>query len=83
MPRIEFNRRTNAQLVSRALHQLDIPSQVNDRHDITIDNKKVSGSAFKIVSNRSYHHGTMLIDADLSRLSKYLSVKEVKRIRID
>ncbi|TPX72179.1 hypothetical protein SpCBS45565_g00407 [Spizellomyces sp. 'palustris'] len=72
MPRDEFDRRTNAQLVCRGLHQLDIPALVNDRHDLVIGDKKVSGSAYKLVNSRAYHHGTMLIDADLTALGRYL-----------
>ncbi|KAJ1334808.1 hypothetical protein BSLG_007963 [Batrachochytrium salamandrivorans] len=48
MPRDEFDRKRNANLVSQALHRMDIPSEVNLRHDIVIGGKKVSGSAFKL-----------------------------------
>ncbi|KAJ3033683.1 Biotin/lipoate A/B protein ligase [Rhizophlyctis rosea] len=72
MPRDDFDRRKSAHMISRALHHLDIPSSVNDRHDLVIDSSKISGSAYKIVSNRAYHHGTMLIDADLKALGRYL-----------
>ncbi|KAF9179043.1 Biotin/lipoate A/B protein ligase [Haplosporangium sp. Z 767] len=32
------------------------------------------GSAFKLIQHRAYHHGTMLIDTDLSTLGQYLKV---------
>lgn len=38
----------------------------------------VSGSAFKIVQARAYHHGTMLIDAKLQDLKGVLSNKKVR-----
>ncbi|KAI8815133.1 hypothetical protein BJ742DRAFT_782466 [Cladochytrium replicatum] len=72
MPRTVFDRRHNAELVTRALHQLDIPASVNHRNDIVVEGKKVSGSAYKLVNNRAYHHGTMLIDTDLDALRRYL-----------
>ncbi|KAI8368161.1 uncharacterized protein BYT42DRAFT_585514 [Radiomyces spectabilis] len=75
MPREEFSRKANAELVSRALQQLDIPAYVNERHDITVDGHKVSGSAYKIISARAYHHGTMLIDTDTQMLKGCLSKK--------
>ncbi|KAF9382183.1 Biotin/lipoate A/B protein ligase [Mortierella sp. AD011] len=62
MPREVFDRRTNVELVCRALEELDIPAVY------------VSGSAFKLIQRRSYHHGTMLIDTDLSSLGQYLKV---------
>ena len=78
MPRVVFDRRTNVDLICRALHELDIPAVVNERHDIVLDGKKVSGSAFKLIQHRSYHHGTMLIDTDLSTLGQYLRVNANK-----
>lgn len=80
MPREAFSRRKNAELVSRALNELDIPSSVNDRHDIVVDNHKVSGSAYKITSSRAYHHGTMLIDADTETLKGCLSKKRMNNV---
>ncbi|KAF9113906.1 Biotin/lipoate A/B protein ligase [Mortierella sp. AM989] len=73
MPREVFERRTNVELVCRALQELDIPAIVNERHDITLDGKKI-WSAFKLIQRRAYHHGTMLIDTDLSSLGQYLKV---------
>jgi lipoate-protein ligase A len=41
MPREVFDRRTNVELICRALQELDIPAVVNERHDITLDEKKI------------------------------------------
>ncbi|KAI8614420.1 hypothetical protein BC830DRAFT_1169459 [Chytriomyces sp. MP71] len=68
MPRDEFNRDFSAGIVARALHQLDIPGETNIRHDIVVHGMKVSGSAFKVVQERAYAHGTMLISSDLGDL---------------
>ncbi|KAJ1902684.1 hypothetical protein LPJ81_003470 [Coemansia sp. IMI 209127] len=75
MPRAAFTRDWCAEMVSRALHQMDIPAYVNARHDVAVDELKISGSAFKLTSKRAFHHGTMLIDADLSRLHGCLHSK--------
>lgn len=37
----------------------------------------VSGSAYKIVNNRAYHHGTMLISTRLDSLGDLLRVNKV------
>ncbi|KAJ2747868.1 hypothetical protein GGI20_000163 [Coemansia sp. BCRC 34301] len=68
MPRAAFTRDACAKLVSRALRDSDIPAHVNARHDVAVDGLKVSGSAFKLTKLRAFHHGTMLISADLERL---------------
>ncbi|SCU86909.1 LADA_0E00958g1_1 [Lachancea dasiensis] len=44
----------------------DAAIHLNQRGDIHLGAYKVSGSAFKIAKGKSYHHGTMLIDADLA-----------------
>lgn len=77
MPREAFSRKANAELVARSLNELDIPAMVNERHDIVVDQQKVSGSAYKITSSRAYHHGTMLIDADTETLKNCLSKKRM------
>ncbi|ORY90879.1 hypothetical protein BCR35DRAFT_108826 [Leucosporidium creatinivorum] len=68
VPREQFERRINAELVARALNEVKIPANVNERNDICVEGFKVSGSAFKLVNARAYHHGTMLIDAKLGDL---------------
>lgn len=64
-----------------------LKAEVSGRNDINIFNKKVSGSAFKIKlgdkegrNRRSLHHGTMLLDIDLSNLKKYLNPNKLKLI---
>jgi hypothetical protein len=37
----------------------------------------VSGSAYKIVNRRAYHHGTMLISSELGTLGKLLHSNKV------
>lgn len=84
--------------MSHALRSLQIPAYVNERHDICVEQFKmspndipsasqlsaylldayVSGSAFKLTSNRAYHHGTMLIDADLEALRGVLRNNKVR-----
>ncbi|KAH7343456.1 lipoate-protein ligase A [Rhizoctonia solani] len=90
VPREIFDRDTNAQLVASALGSQDIgiPAYVNERHDVVVHGKKVSGSAYKIINKRAYHHGTMLINAQLDRLGdllrntkKSLHTKGVESVR--
>lgn len=42
VPRSEFDRKTNAELVTRGLNQLEIDAYVNDRNDICVDGFKMS-----------------------------------------
>lgn len=55
---------------------------VNERNDICValrsgpnaasEERKVSGSAYKITSSRAYHHGTMLLSSNLADLGSAL-----------
>ncbi|ODO03447.1 lipoate-protein ligase A [Cryptococcus wingfieldii CBS 7118] len=68
LPRLMFTRSHGALLVSRAIRErLGIEEcGVNERND------HVSGSAYKIIQHRAYHHGTMLISSSLAELGKSL-----------
>ncbi|PWN49590.1 Lipoyltransferase and lipoate-protein ligase, partial [Violaceomyces palustris] len=41
-------------------------------HGVGWEERKVSGSAYKLVNNRAYHHGTMLLNASLTSLGSCL-----------
>ncbi|KAI5476476.1 hypothetical protein MNV49_007723 [Pseudohyphozyma bogoriensis] len=71
VPREQFERRVNAELVARALNELKVPAEVNERNDIVVEGFKMSPH-FSLVNKRAYHHGTMLIDAKLRDLKGVL-----------
>lgn len=73
LPRHSFHRHVTAQIVVRAVRSLGIDAHANDRNDICVGDEKVSGSAYKIVNNRAYHHGTMLISSNLETLGDLLA----------
>ncbi|KAK9479928.1 hypothetical protein V1514DRAFT_277536 [Lipomyces japonicus] len=85
VPATRFNRDEHALALCEALNPgLEIAFQnevgketkslrVNERHDIVNqDNKKVSGSAYKLQKGKSYHHGTMLLNSRLDVLRNLL-----------
>lgn len=75
-------------LILCALRKLGIPCEFSGRNDLLSDGRKFSGNAFCTRKNIRQHHGTLLVSADLTRLSNYLSVdprklkaKGVKSVR--
>lgn len=72
-----FCKKANLAIVVAALGALGVEAHVNKRNDIIVDGgsgvRKISGSAFKELSDRSFHHGTLLIEADLENLGAYLN----------
>jgi lipoate-protein ligase A len=64
-----------ARAVVRALDRFGVKSEFTGRNDITIDGKKISGNAQYLYKKRLLHHGTLLFDSDVTRLSEALNVK--------
>ena len=61
-----------------ALRRLGIAASLSGRNDITVDGRKVSGNAFYKKGGFCCHHGTILINADMEMLGRYLNVSNEK-----
>ncbi|MCG8481258.1 MAG: lipoate--protein ligase [Spirochaetales bacterium] len=75
-----YSQDTNFEIVIAALAQFRIRAERSGRNDILVGGRKVSGSAFKHTRERSFHHGTLLIHADLGRLQDYLTPHKKKLV---
>lgn len=71
--RRSYNKDDNNSIIISALARLGIEAEASGRNDLTVDGRKFSGSAFKLSNDRAFHHGTMLINADIGRLGQYLT----------
>ena len=74
----EHEREINNKILINALNKLDIPAYESPRSDLIVDFegvRKFSGSAFKQKKDRSFHHGTLLVESNLKKLNKYLKPK--------
>lgn len=65
-------------VIIKAVNNLGIPAMKSGRNDITVEGRKFSGNAFYSLNDKCYHHGTILVDVDMPRLSKYLNVSKAK-----
>jgi len=65
-------------VIAKALEDFGLRAEPTGRNDICIDGRKFSGNAFYRHKGRCYHHGTILIDADMTRMSEYLNVSAEK-----
>lgn len=77
-PKKTYDKARNFDIVRQALRACGIESELSGRNDILVDGKKVSGSAFQVTATRGCHHGTLLINADLSRIGEYLTPDKQK-----
>ena len=60
------------------LGKLGIKGELSGRNDVTVEGRKISGNAQYKWHSRLMHHGTILIGADISALSKALTPDESK-----
>lgn len=66
------------QVILNAVSKLGLKAELSGRNDITVDGKKFSGNAFSLAKGNRSHHGTILVNADLTKLSNYLCVSKEK-----
>ncbi|MCT4705326.1 lipoate--protein ligase LplA [Enterobacteriaceae bacterium H16N7] len=78
----EYDKSVSTAIVVNALNSLGIKAAASGRNDLEVETpdgaRKVSGSAYKETMDRGFHHGTLLLNADLSRLANYLNPDKKK-----
>ncbi|MFM5274215.1 lipoate--protein ligase [Aeromonas caviae] len=72
-----YDKSVSTAIVLDALKRLGVEAFASGRNDLLVaapdGDRKVSGSAYRETQDRGFHHGTLLLDADLSRLANYLN----------
>ena len=72
-----YDKSVSTAIVLAALKQLGIDGKSTGRNDLVVEiegsDRKFSGSAYRDLKDRGFHHGTLLLSADLSRLADYLN----------
>ena len=77
-PKDAYDKEGNFRIITSALGSLGIEADVSGRNDITACGAKISGNAFQIKDGMACHHGTLLVNCDLSRLPSYLTPDRTK-----
>ncbi|MNK94289.1 Lipoate-protein ligase A [compost metagenome] len=76
-PKEGYKRDNNTHIIFEALKSFGITGEASGRNDLMIPfhdgPRKFSGSAYREKKDRAFHHGTLLMHADLSRLGNYLT----------
>lgn len=72
-----YDKSVSTAIILRALASLGINASASGRNDLIVQTeqgeRKISGSAYRETPDRGFHHGTLLLSADLSRLANYLN----------
>ena len=72
VPQADFSKEGDLDLVRRAALRLGLDLERTSRGDLLCRGRKVSGNALCYRRGRVLHHGTLLVDADLSALRSSL-----------
>ncbi|MBQ9127535.1 MAG: hypothetical protein IJY15_07230 [Thermoguttaceae bacterium] len=67
-----------SQPVVDVLRSWNIPAELSGRNDLTVDGRKISGSAQARKNGRALHHGTLLFDSNLDDVASSLRVDPEK-----
>lgn len=65
-------------VIQKACSYAGIRAKKSGRNDLLAEGSKFSGNAFYQIGQNAYHHGTLLIDVDMDKLSRYLSPSKAK-----
>jgi len=76
----KYDKKRNFSIIINALQRFNIKAEQIGRNDILVQEKKISGSAFKEKQDRAFHHGTLMINVDLNKLEQYLTPSKRKLI---
>jgi lipoate-protein ligase A len=84
-----YTNKTAFKIISKGLEKFSVSAVISERNDLIVDYqgrmRKFSGSAFRQLNDRAFHHGTLLLNADLSSLERYLTPRlrklQIKGIR--
>ena len=65
-------------VISEAVGLAGVTVERSGRNDLLAQGCKFSGNAFYHSRGHAYHHGTLLVDADMEKLSRYLTPSKAK-----
>ena len=65
-------------VIQNACQSVGIPVIRSGRNDLLTDGQKFSGNAFYHTQEKAYHHGTLLVNANMEKLSRYLTPSKAK-----
>lgn len=66
------------EVILRAVQKVGVRAEKNGRNDLTVEGQKFSGHAYYKTGDQCYHHGTLMVDVDMTPLERYLNVSPLK-----
>jgi len=73
-----YNLSAQTKIIVDAVREFGIEAGVSGRNDILADGRKFSGNAFNFTMKNHLHHGTLLINTEITAMEKYLAPSQHK-----
>ena len=73
-----FDKEKQTDVILKAVRAAGINAEKNGRNDLTVDGRKFSGHAYYKTKEQCYHHGTLMLYVDKTKLADYLNVSPLK-----
>lgn len=78
LPKGQFDVMRQLSVIAMAAGRFGLRPQLSGRNDLLLDGRKFSGNAYYRAGHSAYHHGTLLVNTDLSAMAQYLTVDPQK-----
>lgn len=74
----DMNIAKNMEIIKKACALAGIETELSGRNDLLAEGRKFSGNAFYNTKTNAYHHGTIMINCDIKRMSALLTPPKAK-----
>jgi len=78
VPREDYDVDRQLTVVMNAVCACGLNAEKTGRNDLTVDGRKFSGNAFRLLKESALHHGTLLIHSDMEQVGRYLTPDQDK-----
>jgi len=78
MDRKHYDLSRQLSVILQAVRKVGIEAEFTGRNDLAVEGRKFSGNAFCFRKNAALHHGTILVSANMEKLTRYLQVSKEK-----
>lgn len=78
MPSVDYDLAKQQRVIVEACRMLGVEAEISGRNDILALGRKFSGNSFYSHAGKSFHNGTLLINADMTKMSLYLAPSKLK-----
>ena len=78
VPREDYDVDRQLTVVMNAVRRCGLNAEKTGRNDLTVEGRKFSGNAFRLLKGSALHHGTLLVASDMGQVGRYLTPDQDK-----